>query len=60
MKKNVNFEDFNDDFQAILMNLRTFALSKDLRQVAIEPRPQMINGHESQKDIYNIYVNIKN
>lgn len=41
-------------FRAIIMKMRTFAMSKDLRQVAIEPRPQLMNGHESQKGNDNI------
>ena len=52
MKKNVKLMIFLMNFWCISHDLRNFAMSKDLRQVAIEPRPQMINGHESQKDIY--------
>ena len=38
MKKNVKFEDFNDDFWAIIMKVCIFAMSKDLRQVARKPK----------------------
>lgn len=54
MKKNVKLMIFLSIFRAIIMKMRNFAMSKDLRQVAREPRPQMINGHESQKNIDNI------
>lgn len=54
MKKNVKLMIFLSIFRAIFMKVRIFAMSKDLRQVAREPRPQMMNGHESQKGNDNI------
>lgn len=38
MKKNVKFEDFLSIFRAIFMKVRIFVMSKDLRQVAREPK----------------------
>ncbi len=40
MKKNVKFEDFLSIFRAIYHEVCTFAMSKDLRQVAREPKGQ--------------------
>lgn len=41
-------------FWCISHDLRNFAMSKETEQKAIEPRPQMINGHERLNVINNI------
>ena len=54
MKKNVKLKIFLMNFRAIPMKIYNFVPSKETEQKAIEPRPQMMNGHERLNVIDNI------